>query len=164
VLEPFTDLGCSGLRQVGEVDGDEAGSLHLGGKAVGVVDGWTLIWDPMMFLGEGPEVAVPPGLWPRQVEEALVHWSQRTRIYSFLTEGSSGTYGFAWYANGTRRRLCLRRQGTLVLEDGSVLPEERDAEAREPNEEPDENPDDEQVLFALMEGLTGVSMDAVLSD
>jgi hypothetical protein len=154
-LEVFGTFGFSHLRYAGEVDGDEAFSVHLDGKAAGVVQGWTLFWDPMMFLGEDPEVAASPGLWPRQVEEALARWSESTRIYSFLTEGASGTHGFAWYANGRRQRVCLRQQGEIVFEGGSALPEERKAEVLEP--------DEEQRLFVLMEGLTGVSMDAAIS-
>ena len=63
-LEVFSLFGFPHLRQVGEVTGDEASSGHLAGKAVGLVGGWTLFWDPMLFLHEDPPER---GLWPTGV-------------------------------------------------------------------------------------------------
>src|SRR5215472_12958228 len=52
----FEDLGFPGLAEVSEVSGDEAGRSALQGRALGLVRGWTFVWDPMMFLGNGDQV------------------------------------------------------------------------------------------------------------
>jgi hypothetical protein len=152
-MDLLADLGFPGLREVAQVNGDEAGSINLEGRAIGVVSGWTLVWDPVMFIPDDPVQAkevFSESLWVPAVDRALARMSASSRIYSFVTEGTSGTHGFAWYVQGTRRRLRLCGEGVTLLEDGAPLPEELTATSDEP--------DEEQQLFVLMKLLTGVSV------
>jgi hypothetical protein len=143
-------FGLPGLARVGQVDGDTAGSSSLEGVAVGVASGWTLLWDPTVFLGPDPTGSFGSGLWPTKVEDELVRLSQRVAIYSFTLEGTSGTCGFAWYQDGRRQRLWLAQEGNVILQEGPELPQEAAAMAEER--------DDEQRIFLLMHMLTGVAI------
>lgn len=108
-----------------------------------------------MFVPEHPDGLFEDSIWSAQLDAALARLSRSSRVYSFLTEGTSGTHGFSWYVGGARRRLWLWQAGSLVMEMGAPLQEEDDAAA--------EDPDGEQMLFALMEKLTGVFLDDVLA-
>lgn len=149
----LADLGLPGKRDVRAVSGDQAGASDLEGRAIGAVGGWTVVWDAMMFIPDGLEDLegmFETGIWSASVETALLRLSQRSRVYSFVVEGSSGSYGFAWYVKGQRRRLWLSQEGSVVLEDGPPLSEEAPAAQEEP--------DGEQRMFVLMRALTGVSI------
>jgi hypothetical protein len=147
----FADLGFAGLSAVSNINGDDAARSGLRGRALGLVRGWTLVWDPCMFLVPEDSAGVfERGMWPSRLEAALLALSQDARIYSFITQGITSTHGFAWYVQGDRRRLWLSHEGTVILQHGEPLPEE----VRAGSEEPDE----EQRLFAIMEKLTGISM------
>jgi hypothetical protein len=149
----LAELGFPGKTEIGVVGGDAAGSSDLRGRAIGLVGGWTVLWDPMMFVPDGLddlEGMFDVGIWARPVESALQRLSQASRIYLFIVEGSSDTYGFAWYFRGRRRRLWLSQSGAVVFEDGARLPEELAPVAEEP--------DNEQRMFLLMNKLTGVSI------
>ena len=151
----FADLGFAGLSALSNISGDEAGSSGLRGRALGLVKGWTLVWDPCMFLVPGDSAGVfQGGIWSGRLEAALLALSQEARIYSFITHGITSTHGFAWYIQGERRRLWLSQEGTVILQKGEPLPEEVRARSEEP--------DEEQRLFAIMEKLTGISMDDVV--
>jgi len=150
----LADLGLPGKRDVGAVSGDDAGASDLEGRAIAAVAGWTVVWDPMMFVPDeldDLEGMFETGLWAAGVESALLRLSHSSRIYSFVVEGSSDTYGFTWHVGGVRRRLWVSQSGAVALEDGSPLPEELAAAPEEP--------DEEQRMFLLMEKLTGVSIE-----
>jgi hypothetical protein len=147
-------LGFPGLTRTGEVSGDVAGSSDLQGRAVGVVRGWTLFWDPMMFIPADARGVFEDSIWSAQVDRVLAELSCTNRIYSFLTEGTSSTHGFSWYAGGNRRRMRLWQEGEIVLEDGLPLPEEGSVVV--------EDWDEEGRLFMLLEALTGIAMNEVL--
>lgn len=154
----LAELGFPGRSEVGEVDGDTAGSGDLGGRAMAVVSGWTIIWDPMMFIPDDLndlEGMMKDGLWAPAVERTLARLSENAKVYSLLAEGASDTNGFAWYVKGERRRVWLSQAGEVVLDTGALLPEESEARKEEPY--------DEQRLFLLMEKLTGVSMNAAVA-
>jgi hypothetical protein len=123
----LADLGLPGKRDVGVVSGDQAGASDLQGRAIGVVQGWTVVWDPMMFIPDGLddfEGLFETGIWCAAVEQGLLTLSQRSRVYSFVVEGSSDSHGFAWYVNGRRRRLWLSQEGSFVMQEGPRLAEE----------------------------------------
>jgi hypothetical protein len=148
----LADLGLPGKRPVGVVSGDQAGASDLQGRAIGVVRGWTIVWDPMMFIPDGLddlEGMFETGIWSAAVEQGLLTLSQQSRVYSFVVEGSSDSHGFAWYVKGQRRRLWLSQEGSVVMEEGPRLAEEAAAA---------EEPDGEQRMFVLMKALTGVSI------
>lgn len=154
----LADLGFPGKSEVGEVNGDEAGSGDLAGRAMAVVSGWTIIWDPMMFVPEdlsSLDGMMQDGIWAPAVERTLARLSENAKVYSFLAEGASDTNGFSWYVQGQRKRVCLSQAGEIVLEAGDMLPEESEAQREEPY--------DEQRLFLLMEKLTGVSIEAAVA-
>ena len=152
----FEDLGFPGLAEVSEVSGDEAGRSALQGRALGLVRGWTFVWDPMMFFVPGEhDGAFQSSIWSARLETALLVLSRDGRIYSFIAEGTSGTHGFAWYVQGQRKRLWLQQEGTLIMQHGEPLPEEVQAKSGEP--------DAEYLLFLMMEKLTGVSIGDVFS-
>jgi len=152
----FEDLGFPGLAEVSEVSGDEAGRSALQGRALGLVRGWTFVWDPMMFFVPGEhDGAFQSSIWSARLETALLVLSRDGRIYSFIAEGTSGTHGFAWYVQGQRKRLWLQQEGTLIMQHGGPLPEEVQAKSGEP--------DAEYLLFLMMEKLTGVSIGDVFS-
>src|SRR3990172_5185919 len=119
--ELLRDLGFPSLTLVGEVDGDGAGSSSLSGKAVGLVQNWTLVWDPMMFISDDPSGVFEDSIWSSQLESRLRALSSAGRVYSLLTEGASSTHGFAWYRQGRRERLWLWQEGAIVLDDGPPL-------------------------------------------
>jgi hypothetical protein len=149
----LADLGLPGKQDVGAISGDQAGASDLQGRAIGLVRGWTVVWDPMMFIPDGLddlEGMFETGIWSAAVEQALLTLSQRSRVYSFVVEGSSDSHGFAWYVSGRRRRLWLSQEGSVAMEEGPRLAEEAAATAEEP--------DGEQRMFVLMKALTGVSI------
>lgn len=151
----LADLGLPGRTDVGPISGADVGSSDLEGRAIGVVGGWTLIWDPMMFVPDDLEDLTgmfEDGIWSEPVDLALAHISEKSRVYSFVAEGSSDTNGFAWYVGGSRARLLLSQARELVLDEGAALPEETAAITEEPAEQ--------SRLFLLMEKLTGVSLEA----
>jgi hypothetical protein len=94
-------------------------------------------------------------IWSVRLETALLTLSKGGRVYSFITEGTSSTHGFAWYVQGQRKRLWLWQEGTVIMQHGEPLPEEVRAKSEEP--------DEEQRLFVIMEKLTGISIDDVLA-
>jgi hypothetical protein len=150
----FEDLGFPGLAAVSEVNGEEAGSGGLPGRALGLIRDWTMVFDPWMFIAPGSHV--PKGhMWSAELETALLTLSQGRRIYFFIAEGVSATHGFAWYAQGQRTRIYMCQEGTAIMEDGEPLPEEMEARSEEP--------DEEQRLFLVMEKLTGISMHEVFA-
>lgn len=154
----LAELGFPGKSEVGEVNGDEAGGGDLAGRAMTVVSGWTIIWDPMMFAPEdlsNLDGMMRDGIWAPAVERTLARLSENSKVYSFLAEGASDTNGFAWYVQGQRRRVWLSQAGEILLDDGAILPEESEAQKEEPY--------DEQRLFLLMEKLTGVSIEAAVA-
>lgn len=152
----FADLGFPGLAAVSQISGDEAGSSGLRGRALGLVSGWTLVWDPCMFLVPEESAGVFQGrIWSLRLETALLTLSQGARIYSFITQGITSTHGFAWYMQSQRKRLWVPQAGTVIMQDGEQLPEEVRARSEEP--------DEEQRLFVIMEKLTGISMHDALA-
>lgn len=152
----FADLGFPGLAAVSRISGDEAGSSGLRGRALGLVSGWTLVWDPCMFFVPEESAGVFQGrIWSLRLETALLTLSRRGRIYSFITQGITSTHGFAWYVQGERKRLWLSQEGAIIMQHGVPLPEE----VRTKSEEPDE----EQRLFIIMQKLTGISMHDALA-
>jgi hypothetical protein len=153
--ELLADLGFPALKRGPQITGDEAGESSLPGRAVGVVNGWTFVWDPLMFAPNHPSEPFEDGIWSRQLDQTLARMSRQGRVYSFHSEGASDTHGFAWYAKGALRRSWLWRHGEVAFEKGAILPEEQAAVA--------EDPDEEGRLFVLMEKLTGVSLDDVFS-
>ena len=102
----LASFGFPGMTRTGEISGDAAGSSGLPGRAVAFVDGWTFIWDPMMFRPLSPADQMA-GMWPEQLDQALIEISRSYRIFSFITEGTSSTHGFSFYADGELRRLLL---------------------------------------------------------
>ncbi|MDX1555509.1 MAG: hypothetical protein R3212_05735 [Xanthomonadales bacterium] len=154
----LAEIGFPGKSEVGEVNGDEAGSGDLAGRAMAVVSGWTIIWDPMMFVPEdlsSLDGMMQDGIWAPAVERALARLSQNSKVYSFLAEGASDTNGFAWYVHGERKRVWLSQAGQVVLNAGAILSDESEAQKEEPY--------DEQRLFVLMEKLTGLAMNTVVA-
>jgi DNA-binding LytR/AlgR family response regulator len=157
--ELLAELGFPDLRPLFETD-DPAHGAHPG-KAVGVTDGWTFVWDPQTFFGLFPldDQAAPPDdpwdmfesrIWPSPLDEILARMSGQRRVFSFITEGAILSHGFAWYASGSRQRAWLSVDGEIVFQDGTPLREEAVASAEEP--------DDEQRLFVLGKMLTGVGV------
>jgi hypothetical protein len=133
--------------------GDDVGSSSLEGRATALVGGWTVVWDPMMFVPDDMDDFAgmfEEGIWTDGVDRALSRLSKGGRVYSFVAEGSSDTHGFAWYVDGKRRRLWLSQEGHVAMQDGTPLPEELASSSEEP--------DPEQRLFVLMEKLTGLSI------
>lgn len=147
----LAELGFAGLAPVGVVTGDGAGSSDLHGRAVGCVKGWTLVWDPTMFVAEDSAGVFEDSIWSRQLEDALFALSRAGGVFTFITEGASSTHGFASYRAGARVRLRLSQEGVIVMEDGNPLPEEISVFA--------EDADEEQALFALLSRVTGTTMD-----
>ena len=118
----FAGLGLPGAKEVGTVNFDEAVSSTLPGKALGVIQQWTIVIDPFMFM----EVANHPSfkgssLLPIVVESRLLPSTDRWPAYAFVAYGTSGTYGFAAYENRRRTRLILRQEGRTIYDEGAPV-------------------------------------------
>jgi hypothetical protein len=129
-------LGFSGLELRGPVDADEAGSINLDGVAIACHNGWTVVYNTPDMFGSGslPDLDAPPqnGLWPKPVEKRLIQLSLESDVLSYLMEGSTGTYGLAWYVGGKRLRLFLHHHQKVVFDEGKPLDSERPPFAKVP--------------------------------
>lgn len=135
-LDGFLErLGFSGLELRGPVDADDAGSMRLDGVAIACHNGWTVVYNSPDMFGSGvlPDLDDPPwaSLWPDPVEKRLLELSVGSKVLSYLMEGSTGTYGLAWYVGGKRLRLFLHHHQKVVFDEGK-LPAEKPAFAKVP--------------------------------
>jgi hypothetical protein len=90
------------------------------------------------------------GIWPKTLDDALARMSRQRRVFSIITDGAARSHGFAWYADGVRRRAWLSVDGEIVFQDGAPLTEEAATFAEER--------DDERHVFVLRKILTGVDL------
>jgi hypothetical protein len=146
-------LGLGGKDTGRTVSGEEASSSSLSGRAVGTVGGWTLVWDPMLLMGDDPSGAFGEGMFPAALEAKLAALSNRGRVFAFLMEGASGTYGYGLYAGGRRVRCWLSQEGSPVLDEGAPLPGESGFAHAD---------DGEGRVLGMLEAITGVSLDDML--
>jgi hypothetical protein len=124
-------LGFVGLKLRGQVDADEVSSYRLNGVAVAGVNGWTIAYNSPDMFGSGiiPDREEPPfkGLWLDLVEKQLVELSKGSKVFGFLMEGSTGTYGISWHVDGRRKRQLLHLHQEVVIDEGKPLDYERPA-------------------------------------
>ena len=145
----FAGLGLPGGREAGRISFDEAGSTELPGKALAVVDQWTIVIDPFMFMEVANHRSFKgSSLFPIVVESRLIPSTDRAPAYGFVTLGVSATYGFASYEGGKRTRLILRQEGQTIFDEGTPSLS-RDAWSADV--------DEEQVVLGLIPEITGLS-------
>lgn len=147
----FSGLGLPGATEVGTISFDEAGSGALPGKALAVIDQWTIVIDPFMFM----EVANHPSfmgssLFPIVVESRLLSSTDRAPAYGFVTFGTSATYGFAAYEGRERTRLILRQEGTTIYDEGTPTL---------PGDSWSSDTDEEQLVLGLIPEITGLTFE-----
>lgn len=145
-------LGFPGLKLSREVDGEEASSSSLEGKAVAVVEGWTFVWDPIMLMLPDPTI-FESAIFPAVVEAQFCVLSQAGGVFAFVMEGTSGTHGYAFYRSGVRERVWLAQEGAAILDEGNPLPGE---------DKFNENSDSEQRVLLMLERQTSVPLDHVM--
>ncbi|RYG62960.1 hypothetical protein EON80_22130 [bacterium] len=150
----FAALGAETGESEGNISFDEASSLSLGGRAIAVVEDWTIIFDPFMFRtlymdSEGES----KGIWPFELENRLQELSTGHEVVSFLIFGTSDTFGFAHFQGGEQSRCFLFQEGAALKQIGTVSAEEELAFAQNPG-------DEEQAILSLVEKLS-VSWDQI---
>jgi hypothetical protein len=122
--ECFARLGLMPLQFDEFVDFDEAVSLELVGKAYAYIEGWHVIFDPMLFfdLDENP-TADGSGFVPDAIESGIAKSGLNSIV--FLLEGSSGTYGISQYVDGRIVRCLLVQEDEILQNEGTPLPFEQ---------------------------------------
>ena len=142
----FGELGFAEPKWARSASFEEVTGVTLEGRAVGYVKGWTIVWDAHMFFNLAePEAPSPDCLWSAPVDWGLTRLSQDSFVFSFILEGSSGTYGYSVYQGGHRIRTFLAQEDTVRIDSGDALQEETAVFARET--------DGEARIFLLMERL-----------
>ena len=112
------------------VDLDDATSFRRQPDAVATacVDGWTIMFNQPDMFGAGslPDAAVSPKhtIWPDRFEQCLRTLSRRSRVFGFIAEGSTGTYGFTFHEDGSLLRAFLHHHSHISLNVGPPLPQE----------------------------------------
>jgi hypothetical protein len=141
----FELLGLGEAIPLGSADWDEAGSLSLPGRALAVAGEWTILFDPMMFLGAPGDEDQEHGasFLPRGLESRLVEVSRESEVLAFLMSGVSGTFGLARFADGAMSRALVLQQGGIIKQSGAPDADEEAAFAA--------HADEEQAIFALCE-------------
>jgi hypothetical protein len=138
-------LGFRDPAPAGTVSWEEASSNSLDGKAVGVKDGWTVVWDPDGFTTVwDPEPTDDYLFWPAIVDRALKKLSRGSPALGLVWAGVGDAHGFAWYLDGRRPRWRFAH-GSQVDQGGQPLPEEEVFR---------QTMDEEDRLFLLMGRLT----------
>jgi len=134
IVELLEELGFSGAQQLDSISFDEAtsvggfdGSLTV---AVATVDGWTSLWGPFLTADQ----------------KAMELISKEGPVLTLMLEGSSGTYAFEYFRDGSRVRARMEQGGEVLSEEGGPLPEELEASR--------DSRTGEQTLLKLMEKLT----------
>ena len=80
-------------------------------KAVYLSGEWTSIVDPELVL-------VSEDVWL----EFSRRWS--TRVFGWICEGASGSYGIAMFDSGVKTREVVSMDGNVVIDEGTPLAEE----------------------------------------
>ena len=145
-------LGAQNAEPAGRVSFDVATSGLGEGWAIGVVEGWTLLFDPNMFLALGWPEGDSASIWSPALEPRLREMSRESEVVSFLLGGASGTAGFAHFKDGELARCFLFQDGQLK-DVGAPSPEEQQAFA-------EEDGDEEQAVLSLAAQLS-VSWDKI---
>jgi hypothetical protein len=124
-------LGLNGAIPQQRVSFDGATCGDDEGVAVGVIDGWTVLWGGVAMYGVD--------------EDGLAEIAKKVRIFQILLEGTSGTAGFTWWAGGKCVRDWMSQEGEVFKNEGTPLPEEKRAFAKR---------DHEQAVLQLLTSLT----------
>lgn len=113
------DLGFKPGQHLGVVDADTAMALDLSGLAVGTTAEWTVVVDPLFFVdpvgSDAPRETVVPATLQRRLS------SMQIEALALLLEGTSGTYGFAYFKDGKEVRAWLQQEGQTIFERGRRL-------------------------------------------
>ena len=120
--EPKTsllDLGFKPGEHLGSVGGGEALSLDLPGHAVGTTAEWTIIVDPLFFVDPGRLDAEREGVLPLTLKQKLC--TMGIEALALLLEGTSGSYGLAYFKDGKEVRTWLQQEGQIIFEKGPRL-------------------------------------------
>jgi hypothetical protein len=124
----FDYLGLPGAQFKRTLTWDEAGSLMIEGRCLGVVDRWTVVTDPTMFIVVGDEIELPNrGLFPCVIESRLPGFTQKGPVVGVSLEANTGTYGISVWNRGQKRRLLIIQGGNVIRSEGDPLPEEIEA-------------------------------------
>ena len=120
------------------------------GVAIGAVDSWSLIFGSSLYMpmadSQMRELPMGPGFWNVKVQESLSKLTEKgAKIFGFIAEGASMTYGFEWYQHGLQRRH-LEVDGDELINEGHPLPGEEEAF--------EQAEDEEQRIWLMMEPLT----------
>ena len=114
--EPYTLGEALGVPQDQLSLMSSGGNLHEVEKscddiAVGYLNGWTVMWGRPILCNDfdDPKFA------------AL---SSGAKLLYFVAEGTSGTYGFSWYVDGVKIRQWIEQEGEILIDAGTLLPEE----------------------------------------
>ncbi len=100
------------------------------GIAIASVDGWTSVWGALLVVSD----------------HVLKKLSKQANAYAFLLEGTSGSFMFEWWVNGSLRRKRFIQEGKVTIDKGKPLAEEKEVFGKEV--------DEEQRILLLMEKLT----------
>lgn len=84
------------------------------------------------------------------LDKNLMRLSEHGDIMGFYLQGNIGHYGWAYFHGGKRVRVHKSQEGTAVVDDGALFPEEN------PDEHPSTN------LFNLSRRVLGVQADRLI--
>jgi hypothetical protein len=138
------ELGLPLGEPVDDISWEDATSPDVPGKALGVVSGWTIICDAMMFLDlEKGEFPAEGKIWPENIEQGLKRVSKDGLVLGFILSGVSGTYAMTVHRDGAEVRCRLSQEGQEVIDTGIASAEEREIFK--------ETGDEEERVFLLLE-------------
>jgi hypothetical protein len=132
------DLCLQLSESVNEVSWEDATSPETLGKSIGIINGWTIICDSMLFMDmEGGEPPLEGRIWTPTIEDGLKSLSKDGLVLGFILSGVSGTYGMTIHQNGESVRCRLLQEGQEIInsgvpskEENTVFSETKDEEMR----------------------------------
>jgi hypothetical protein len=140
------ELGLPVGEAIDEITWEEATASDTQGKSIGIVHGWTIVADSMMFLDmESGELPPEGRLWTSTIEDGLKNLSKDGKALGFILSGISGTYGMTIHLNGKSVRCRLLQEGQEIINTGEPSPEEHAVF--------NETTDEEIRVFRLLERL-----------
>lgn len=103
--------------------------------AIGLVDGWTVVWGRSDLLAPPLEhiaKARDPQLYATadHLAPALAGFSRGRELYFSISDGTAGAYGIDHYVDGHRQRSLWELERELVHDEGRPLPHEKESMKR----------------------------------
>ena len=106
-----------------------------GAGGVALVEGWTVLWGQSDLLSPSLDFitrASDPQRYAtgQHLASALAAFSANREVYFSISDGTSGTYGLDYYANGQRTRSLWELDKQVVRDNGQSLPGETEFRQR----------------------------------